>query len=61
MKLHEFIDAAGHAIRLNEDQMSEIRAHPQEDGVTEITMSNGNKVMVREVLHKVLARLKQDT
>jgi uncharacterized protein YlzI (FlbEa/FlbD family) len=59
MKLREFTDArTGRAVRLNQEQISEIQVHPTENDVTVIWMSSGRQVEVRLDLQKVLAKLR---
>jgi uncharacterized protein YlzI (FlbEa/FlbD family) len=58
VKLHEFTRSAnGRVIRLNPEQISEMQAHPTENGVTVIWMASGNKIEVKAQLHEVLTKI----
>jgi uncharacterized protein YlzI (FlbEa/FlbD family) len=58
MKFHEFTLTDGSTIRLNQEQISEILAQPND--ITVIRMSNGNTFEVNLVMHKVFEKLGVD-
>jgi uncharacterized protein YlzI (FlbEa/FlbD family) len=55
MKFHEFGTTDGRTIRVNQEQISEIEARP--NNVTTIWMASGSAYEVNLVMYKVLEKL----